>query len=79
MVTDMGVSNQTRILNGKVGCLSTWLIPGLPPEHPSELYHLLSERLVQLCIFLMHSAVSRRGKWRMFDIHGDADILQCCA
>ena len=46
MVPDMVTSNQTRVPGGKVGCLSTWLITGLPPEHPSELYHLLSERPV---------------------------------
>ena len=67
MVTDMGVSNQIRITGGKAGCLSTCLIPGLLPEHPSELYHLLSERPVQFCILLVHCAVDRRGKHRIFD------------
>lgn len=42
--TDMGTSNRIRIPGVKAGCLATRLIPGLPREHPSELYHLLSVR-----------------------------------
>lgn len=43
---DMDASNQFRVPGGKVGCLFTWLLTRLPPRHPSEIYHLLSEHPV---------------------------------